>query len=109
MTSVQKSIILTEELRTKLGKLDLFPGSLQEYNDFKGGKYKIMDTGTQEKCVYFEPNWLKEGFMDKMRRPIHLDDMLKPIVDLVEAGCEALIRYDTRGSYYKNGMPVKEQ
>ena len=111
MSGEQKSKkILTEELRAKLSQLDLFPGSLDEYNSLKSEQHEIMDTGTPEKFVYFNPRWIAKGIMAKFDSPGEY--ALRPLIDLVEAGCEALIRYNMRGygnhaSHY--GIPVRRK
>jgi hypothetical protein len=112
MDGEQKSKkILTEELRAKLRQLDLFPGSLDEYTSLKSEQYEIMDTGTPENFVYFNPRWLDKNILNKLDRP---EGVLRPLIDLVEAGCEALIRYTMRGygdstsaSHY--GIPVRRK
>ena len=78
-----------KELELKIKNLDRFPGSLVEYNDFKGQKYAIMDTGRPAKFV--------------------LDDCMdfEVLSKLVEQGCEALIRYDPHGVLY-NGMGIRQ-
>jgi len=73
-------------LYTKKDNLDLFPGTLTEYNDFKGAEHKIMDTGAPKKYVQVSH---------------HLDDL---IIQIINEGCKGLIHYNTSGH---TGLPVK--
>jgi hypothetical protein len=96
----------TEELRVKLGQLDLFPGSLSEYCTFKKGDYEIMDTGVQKKYVHFDPDIVKKGIIAAMERPVHIGDFVTAWTERIESGCEGLIRYDV---YQRCGIPVRRK
>lgn len=60
----------------KVKKWDLFPGNLEEFNQFKGIEHIIMDTDLPQK--YVSQQW--DGYREISRR-------------LVEEGCVALIHY----------------
>jgi hypothetical protein len=94
-----------EELRVKLGQLDLFPGSLSEYGSFKNGEYEIMDTGMQKKFVYFDPSILEKGIIGKLNRALN-KDFVSAWTKLIELGCEGLVRYDI---YQRFGIPVRRK
>ena len=59
-----------------LGNLELFLGSLEEYEKFKGEKYEIVDTGETRKFVRFETlygifkdlDWLYDNKIDALIR-----------------------------------------
>jgi hypothetical protein len=81
--------IMRAKLERKIANLDRFPGSLAEYNAFKGLEYEIMDTGMPEK------------FVDER-------DLRKIVIQ----GCEALIHYNLNRAVDYNrpfGVPVKRK
>lgn len=79
------------DLEEKILELDRFPGSLSEYNRFKGSEYEIMDTERPDKFV---------GLGDSER------SLLKR---LVSEGCGALVRYNLHSVCGPYGMPVKKK
>jgi len=96
----------TEELRVKLGQLDLFPGSLSEYGSFKKGEYEIMDVVGQKKFVYFYPVVVEKGIVGKLNRALSIKDFVSEWTKLIESGCEGLVRYDV---YRYCGIPVRRK
>ena len=81
-------------LEQRIANLDRFPGNLQEYTDFKGQKYIIMNIERPKKYV-------RE----------HEYSLLS---ELVKKGCEALIHYKqdpdrSHGPTYPYGVPVKRK
>jgi len=110
---VVEKVTLTEELQTKLRQLDLFPGSLAEYISLKSKDYEIMDTGKQQKFVYFSSQWLKkQDFVSKIDFKLLGEGTdIGFLAGLIDSGCEGLIRYTERRSIsrYDCGIPVKRK
>jgi hypothetical protein len=92
-----------EELEEKIRKanyekgcnVELFPGSLEEFERLKGKKYEIIDTGRKEKYVNYS----------------YSDNAL---IFIGKIGAEALIRYTPAYGGFNSftpayGIPVKEK
>ncbi len=85
------------EANKKLRSMDRFPGSLEEYNQFKGEEYVIMDTGTTRKYLSNLPIY----------GDIKLDDGKLALLEQMEA----LIRYTetSAGADLGYSIPVKRK
>ena len=82
-------------LENMLKSVDKFPGSLEEYKDFKKGNYEIMDTTNSYKYVALNPYYGGEELLIKLFRE----------------GCTAFVRYHPKisvGSEPDWGMPVRK-
>jgi len=83
------------ELKEKIALLDRFPGSLAEYNDFKGEEHEIIDTGRPQKYVTEDEMFMGEETFVFQRQ-------------LIDAGCVALVRYNLDWGP-RSGMPVRKK
>lgn len=88
------------DLLSKVQELDLFMGSLEEYNKFKGNEYEIMDTNKRKKFVRYGPD----------------SNELNELGRLMEEGCEALIHFipadkgsDDNYSTLNHGTPIRRK
>jgi hypothetical protein len=100
--------VLTKDFFDKLNELDLFPGSLEEFESFKGQKYEIIDTGNRAHYVHFNPWWTlgQSDIRDIEKQYPEAKKQLLLLVGVIRMGCEAMIRYnpDAETPY---GIPVK--
>ncbi len=106
------------DLNREVRKIILFPGSVQEYEKFKGYEVEIYDTGKSNKGLVYED---LISFKD-----VHVSDLerLEQIEKLIENGVEALVNINFKvigggqwspngticaggGNYY--GLPVRKK
>jgi hypothetical protein len=104
-------------LNERIDRLDRFPGTLADYNIFKGKTYEILDSGSSNKEVFIdEPNshpWIGREKEDT-----------ESLAKLLEQGCVGFVYYQKRQAWknvnYSNctthytayqgfGVPIREQ
>jgi hypothetical protein len=80
----------------QIRQLDLFPGTLLEYNQFKGLEYQIMDTKRPEKFVrLINEQEIGETSEDNL------------LIEIYYRGCEGFIHYHPNIRAY--GIPVMKK
>jgi len=84
--------------RNQLKKLIVYPGSIEEYEKFRGHEVEVIDTGLNNKCFYFD----REGFC-----PLVFDSLFKNDIEaIVHAHVTSIGSSTDRCIIY--GLPVKK-
>jgi len=86
-----------DEYLEKINKLDRFPGSLSEYNELKGRKHEVIDTGRSRKDVD----------ITKVFEDVEETNLAKRLID---GGCTGFIRYVRNQGHLielPSGLPVR--
>lgn len=102
--------------------IELFPGSIEAYQDSKGGqRFKVIDTGTPKKFVsgnlelatggLADAIYFREGRLYKVMGKFAIPMGFKPVVNntllrAYDLGAHALVDYAIHGNY-NYGTPVK--
>ncbi len=97
-----------QDLEGRMSNIDLFPGSLEEYEQLKGAEYTIIDVQGNKK--YLRGDLLE---FKHLRDPTGDRKLYHEIVQkTLELGGDAIIRYtivnNTAIAYSEMGIPVKK-
>ena len=105
-----------EERRWAIEKgrgIELFSGSLQEFENLKGCGYQIIDNGKEDKTMIYG-----DSYPCKLRPMSFLDSLgvgteYEILSELVNLGVEALVRFGWKNEppafHYGRGLPVRKK